>query len=107
MANRGTLTVRLAMNMCSVDLDEMPDDGMVVVPARPPGSWYAVCYTLSLAGILSQELGGTPERPMEEFSVCNFQAGEDSTSLQLKAALERIGFDVNFANTPPWLETTQ
>jgi hypothetical protein len=103
MSRKGKLTVRFALNMCAVDPDEMPKNGMIVVPARPAGSWYGVCSNASLAGTLSQELQGTPETPMGEFLVSGFRAGEESNQAQLKFHLEQIGYQVVFANKPPWM----
>jgi len=97
--------IRFAINMCALDTADMPkQDGIIVVPSRPDGSWYAVCSTAGLSGYLSQNMGATPETPMNGHYTCHFQAGKDHTPAQLKCALEKAGFEVTFDNEPPWLE---
>ncbi|HLD51439.1 hypothetical protein A3K34_04830 [candidate division WWE3 bacterium RIFOXYC1_FULL_40_10] len=105
MATIEMLTVLFAVNMCAIDPEQMPEgNAMIVVPVCEDGCWYCACSSVEL---LNKLTGGDPDAELGyevgDFQICELQAGNSHAQEELQLALEHLGFQVKFANEPPWL----
>lgn len=101
-----SIEVFFCINMCAFDVDLVPDNGAVSIPANPGNSWYLICGNSNLAKILEKEIGAKRIDEVEDKDMMYLVDNDDEKETdvtELKDKLLQVFSGVIFLNEPPWI----
>jgi hypothetical protein len=100
---KSKLPVLFATSMREIDTNQMPKNGVILVPANPEGSWNAVCSDKSIADAFVKHPNAYELPQWGGYYTCRFTTGATHTKKMLEKALEKAGYTPDFKNSPDWL----